>query len=60
MVLTIEPGVYIRPDAADVDARWRGMGIRIEDNVVVTREAPEVLSSGVPKQIPELEDLMAG
>ncbi len=60
MVLTIEPGVYIRPDAADVDARWRGMGIRIEDNVVVTREAPEVLSSGVPKQISELEDLMAG
>ncbi|WP_261842569.1 Xaa-Pro aminopeptidase [Aliamphritea ceti] len=59
MVLTVEPGLYIAPDNTDVDARWRGIGIRIEDDVVVTEDGCEVLSAGVPKQVADIETLMA-
>jgi len=59
MVLTIEPGIYIRADDERVDERWRGLGIRIEDDVVVTKADPEVLSARVPKAIDEIEALMA-
>ncbi len=59
MVLTVEPGLYIAPDNTDVDVRWRGIGIRIEDDVVVTEDGCEVLSAGVPKQVDEIETLMA-
>jgi Xaa-Pro aminopeptidase len=55
MVMTVEPGIYIAPDAADVEPRWRGMGIRIEDDVVVTRAAPEILTLGVPRTVAEIE-----
>lgn len=60
MALTVEPGLYIAPDNADVDEQWRGIGIRIEDDVVVTRDGCRVLSAGVPKEISEIEALMAG
>jgi Xaa-Pro aminopeptidase len=59
MVLTVEPGIYIRADDQRVDKCWRGIGIRIEDDVVVTRKGPEVLSSKVPKAIDDIEQLMA-
>ena len=59
MVLTIEPGLYIAPDASGVDARWRGLGIRIEDDVAVTRKEPDVLSREAPKEIAEIERLLA-
>ena len=59
MVLTVEPGLYIRPDDNRVRKQWRGLGIRIEDDVVVTREEPEVLSRRVPKTISEIEALMS-
>jgi Xaa-Pro aminopeptidase len=59
MVLTIEPGLYIRADERSVRTRWRGIGIRIEDDVVVTRDDPEILSAGVPKAADEIQDLMA-
>jgi Xaa-Pro aminopeptidase len=59
MVLTVEPGLYITPDAKGVDRRWRGIGVRIEDDVVVTRGVPEVLSDDVPKQADEIEAVMA-
>jgi Xaa-Pro aminopeptidase len=59
MVFTVEPGIYIRPDDASVDARWRGLGIRIEDDVVVTREAPEILTADVPKAPDDIEAAMA-
>ncbi len=59
MVLTIEPGLYIAPDA-EVDAKWRGIGIRIEDNVVITDSGHRVLTDGAPKEIAEIEALMAG
>ncbi len=59
MVTTIEPGLYISPECSDVPACYRGVGIRIEDNVLVTRSGNEVLTNGVPKQIPEIEKMMA-
>ncbi|HEY5718079.1 MAG TPA: Xaa-Pro aminopeptidase [Motiliproteus sp.] len=59
MVLTVEPGLYIAPDNQQVDARWRGIGIRIEDDVLVTEHGHEVLTAGVPKQIDAIEQLMA-
>jgi Xaa-Pro aminopeptidase len=59
MVFTVEPGIYIPPGARAVDKIWRGMGIRIEDNVVVTREDADILTSDVCKNIDEIEALMA-
>ena len=58
MVLTVEPGVYIWPQK-NVDKCWWGIGVRIEDDVLVTTNGFEVLSRDVPKTIQEIEDLMA-
>lgn len=60
MVFTVEPGIYIPVNATGVDESWRGMGIRIEDNVVVTRNEAEVLTSDICKTTAEIEELMAG
>ncbi|MBE9549634.1 MAG: aminopeptidase P N-terminal domain-containing protein [Proteobacteria bacterium] len=60
MVLTVEPGLYIAPDCELVEPRWRGIGIRIEDDVLVTREGCEVLSKDAPKSVKEIEALMQG
>ncbi len=54
-VLTVEPGIYIATDSEAVDERWRGIGVRIEDDVVVTDSSSEVLTAGIPKEIDELE-----
>ena len=54
-VLTVEPGIYIATDAENVDARWRGIGVRIEDDVVVTEAGADVLTEGIPKEIDEVE-----
>ena len=59
MVVTVEPGIYIAPDMKSVPAKWRGIGIRIEDDVVVTRGEPEVITAGVPSDPDEIEALMA-
>ena len=59
MVVTVEPGLYIAPDAKRVPARYRGIGIRIEDDVIVTDGDPIVISDGVPKDADEIEALMA-
>ena len=59
MVLTVEPGIYIPKSAMAVDETWRGMGIRIEDNVVVTRNGAEVLTTDICKTVDEIEALMA-
>lgn len=60
MVLTVEPGLYIAEDAEGVDARYRGIGIRIEDDVLVTTEGHEVLTKAIPKEIDELEAIRRG
>ena len=59
MVVTVEPGIYIAPDAKGVAAKWRGIGIRIEDDVVVTRGEPEVITAAAPTDPDEIEALMA-
>jgi Xaa-Pro aminopeptidase len=59
MVMTIEPGIYLPARARDVPQRWRNIGIRIEDDVVVTRRDPEVLTAGAPKEPDEIEAVMA-
>jgi Xaa-Pro aminopeptidase len=58
MVLTVEPGLYIPVDCKSVDEKWRGIGIRIEDDVLVTPTGHEILTSGVPKSIADIEALM--
>lgn len=59
MVVTVEPGLYIAPDDEAVDAKWRGIGIRIEDDIVVTENGPLVLTKNVVKTVEEIEQLMA-
>lgn len=59
MALTIEPGIYI-DESAKVAKHWRGIGIRIEDDVVVTRNGPNVLTAGLPTTVDAVEQCMAG
>ncbi|BAU77148.1 Xaa-Pro aminopeptidase [Metapseudomonas furukawaii] len=59
MAMTVEPGIYIGADNQDVPKKWRGIGVRIEDDVVVTRTGCEILTGGVPKTVEEIEALMA-
>lgn len=59
MVMTVEPGIYIAPDNDKVDKKWRGIGVRIEDDVVVTKTGCEILTEAVPKTIADIEALMA-
>ncbi len=58
MVLTVEPGLYIPADCKAVDAEWRGIGIRIEDDILVTEQGYEILTHAVPKSIADIEALM--
>lgn len=60
MVMTVEPGIYIAPDNKEVAKKWRGIGVRIEDDVVVTKSGPDILTAAVPKTIKEIEKLMKG
>jgi Xaa-Pro aminopeptidase len=59
MVMTVEPGVYVAEDAEDVPDHYRGVGIRIEDDVLVTADGHRVLTDKAPKQVEEIEALMA-
>ncbi|MEM8661203.1 MAG: Xaa-Pro aminopeptidase, partial [Pseudomonadota bacterium] len=59
MAMTVEPGIYISPSNTTVAKKWRGIGIRIEDDVVVTADGCEILSASVPKEIDEIESMMA-
>ncbi len=60
-ITTVEPGLYIGPETKpaegqpDIPDRWRGIGIRIEDDVLVTATGHEVLSAAVPKEVRDLE-----
>ncbi|MCK5888993.1 MAG: Xaa-Pro aminopeptidase [Methylococcales bacterium] len=58
IVLTIEPGLYIPKDCQTVDAKWRGIGIRIEDDILVTKTGHDILTAAAPKEIDEIEALM--
>ncbi len=58
MVLTVEPGLYVAVDEKSVEKRWRGIGIRIEDDVLVTKGDPIVLTDAVPRDADAIEALM--
>ena len=60
MVLTIEPGIYVpvSEQTAHVPARFRGMGIRVEDDVLIGASGPEVLTAHAPKTIADIEAIM--
>ena len=55
MVLTVEPGLYVADFLADIDPAWHGIGVRIEDDVLVTEAGNEVLTAAIPKAIDQLE-----
>ncbi|WP_213878262.1 Xaa-Pro aminopeptidase [Pseudomonas sp. dw_358] len=59
MTLTVEPGIYVAADNTRVAKKWRGIGIRIEDDVVVTRKGCEILTDGLPRTTAEIESVMA-
>ena len=59
MVTTVEPGIYISPSNRKVPKKWRGIGVRIEDDVLITRNGNKVLSAGIPKTVQEIESFMA-
>lgn len=60
MVFTIEPGLYVPVDDVTVAAKWRGIGIRIEDDVLVTADGHRVLTDALERSVDEVERLMAG
>jgi Xaa-Pro aminopeptidase len=59
MVLTVEPGLYFSADTENLPKRWWNIAVRIEDDVVVTREGSEVLTAGLPKTVEDIEAWMA-
>lgn len=59
MVTTIEPGIYISPSDNSISKKWRGIGIRIEDDVLVTKTGYRILSTGIPKTVAEIETHMS-
>jgi len=59
MVLTVEPGLYFAPNTKGLDKKWWGIGIRIEDDVLVTVKGHQVLSKGAVKEVAAIEKLMA-
>ncbi|WP_058833956.1 aminopeptidase P N-terminal domain-containing protein [Luteimonas abyssi] len=59
MVFTVEPGLYVPADARGVADKWRGIGIRIEDDFAITRDGHELLTPGLPRSADEIEDFMA-
>lgn len=54
MVITVEPGLYLAPDDDTVALEWRGIGVRIEDDVLITESGPQVLTAGIPKTVEEI------
>jgi Xaa-Pro aminopeptidase len=57
--MTVEPGLYIAEDAEDIPDRYRGIGVRIEDDVLVTTDGYRTLTDKAPKHVEEIEALMA-
>jgi Xaa-Pro aminopeptidase len=58
MVLTVEPGIYISKHTDGVNAKWHSIGVRIEDDILVTESGCEVLTKDAPKEITEIEQIM--
>ncbi|HMA29562.1 MAG TPA: aminopeptidase P family protein [Thermoanaerobaculia bacterium] len=60
MVLTVEPGIYIPEKSEGVDPKWWNIGVRIEDDILVTEKGPECLSCAAPREVADVEKAMAG
>lgn len=60
MVTTVEPGIYIDPDDVSIAPEWRGIGVRIEDNILVTKDGYRNLTEYLPVTVADIETLMAG
>ena len=58
MVLTVEPGLYISPSDTQVPERYRGIGVRIEDDVLITVDGPDILTANIPKTVADIEALV--
>jgi Xaa-Pro aminopeptidase len=59
IVITIEPGIYIAADTKDIPEKYVGIGVRIEDDILVTQEGHRVLTDKAPKEVKEIEELMS-
>ncbi len=59
MVMTVEPGIYIHPEESSVSKCWRGVGIRIEDNIAITRDEPRILTDDLVRTPDDIEAMMA-
>ncbi|PLW69126.1 Xaa-Pro aminopeptidase [Pseudohalioglobus lutimaris] len=59
MVMTIEPGIYVAPNNKSVARKWRGIGVRIEDDVLITRDGCDILTADAPRTVEEIEATMA-
>lgn len=59
MLMTVEPGIYISENIPNIDSKWRNIGVRIEDTVLITENGCEILTKDVPKTIDEIEQAMA-
>ncbi|MFF4411935.1 aminopeptidase P family protein [Streptosporangium sp. NPDC001559] len=59
-VLTVEPGLYLQPDDLTLPPELRGIGVRIEDDLVITADGARLMSSGLPRRPDEIEEWMAG
>ncbi|XP_035577847.1 xaa-Pro aminopeptidase 3 isoform X2 [Zalophus californianus] len=57
MVITVEPGIYIPEDDRDAPEKFRGLGVRIEDDVLVTQDLPLILSADCPKEMNDIEQI---
>jgi Xaa-Pro aminopeptidase len=59
MVTTVEPGIYIDPEDHDIDPKWRGIGVRIEDDILITKTGYRNLTEALPVSVEDIESLMA-
>ena len=55
MVITVEPGIYIPQADAKVAEKWRGIGVRIEDDILITKDGPQSLTAEIPKSVADVE-----
>ena len=58
MVMTVEPGIYIAENSRGVPKRWHGIGVRIEDDILVTKDGYEILSRNLPRAPEEVEAMV--
>lgn len=58
MTLTVEPGIYISADIPNIPKKWQGIGVRIEDDILVTKKGADVLTKRLPKTVEDIENLM--